>query len=269
MIKKYAYQNLVWVDLLVPTKEEVSEVAETYKIHPLVEKELRNESEGPRVEVYENSVYVVLHFPALKHSHGKEQNQEVDFVIGKDFIITTRYDSVDSLDKFAKSFEASSIVDKDKRPVDAGAIFVQMTLRLYRSVLRELEVIHSNLHHIEEEIFKNNEREMVGKLSKASRALLDLEQGLLFHHETLEALSPIGAKFFGDYFTPLLQKTVKAHEKVKLSLNQSKKYLDELRKTNDSLLSLKQNETMRLLTAAAVVFTVVYIVLAIVWKTWL
>ena len=190
-------------------------------------------------------------------------------MIGKDFIITTRYDSIDCLDKFAKSFEASSIVDKDKRPVDAGAIFIQMTLRLYRSVMHELEMIHSTLQHIEGEIFQNKEREMVKSISKTSRGLLDLEQGLLFHRDTLESLSLVGSQFFGPYFMPMLQNTIKSHEKVKNSIAQSKRYLDELRKTNDSLLSLKQNESMRILTAAAVMFSIVYIVIAIILKIWL
>ena len=90
-----------------------------------------------------------MHFPALFHSH-KTHEQEIDFVIGRNFLITTRYDTVDPLHKFSKLFEVNSILGKSEIGEHAGFLFFYMLKNLYHAVEHEVEYVRHNLRAVEE-----------------------------------------------------------------------------------------------------------------------
>ncbi|MDD4988942.1 MAG: CorA family divalent cation transporter [Candidatus Pacebacteria bacterium] len=251
MRNTYTYDNITWIDLERPTRDELRDVVKEYSIHPYVEKELLTTSAKPKVELYDNFLYTILHFPALKRGRPQEEGQEVDFLIGKNFIITVRYDGVDPLVDFAKTFEARSITDKETRKIEPSLIFMQMVLRLYQAVDEELDILNSSLEHIQGQIFQEKERQMVIAISRAERGLLNLEKGLLFHEEILESLRETGESFFDKSFSSNLNAVREVQRNIKRSIEQTSRYLGELRKTNDSLLSLKQNEIMRVFTVMA------------------
>lgn len=253
MLTKYTHRNVTWIDLESPTKEEVHKVMNEYSIHPTVAEELLMPTLKPRVDLHDNFIYLILHFPAFKHTHSKQRDQEVDFVVGKNFIITTRYDTVDPLHKFSKIFETNSILNKDDIGAHAGFVFFFMLKKLYEALEYELEYINDALETIEEDIFTGHEKEMVVSLSIVSRDLLNFRQALALHKEVLESFEKAGVKFFGKDFAYQAGSIVDDYYKINSIINTHSDSLNELRQTNDSLLSTKQNEVMKVLTIMAFV----------------
>ena len=252
MITKYRHKNLTWVDVESPTKEEIRELIKDYSIQLDVAEELLLPTIKPKIEFYENElIYLILHFPAFRHSHNSQKNQEVDFIIGKDFLITTRYDTIDPIHKFSKVFEANSILSKSYLGSHAGFLFFYMIRKLYRSLEHELEYIHDSLIEAEKGIFDGREKEMVVELSSISRDLLDFRQGTRMHKEILESLEVAGKKFFGEEFSKQLKAIVVEYHKIKSEISFNLDLLTELRETNNSLVSTKQNEVMKILTIMA------------------
>lgn len=250
MISRRSYGNLTWIDLETPTHREVQGVAEEFGIAPLVAEELLLPSTKPRVEFHDAFLYVILHFPALRHTH-KTLEQEIDFVIGRSFIITTHYDTIDPLHKFSKVFEVNSILDKATLGEHAGFIFFFMLKRLYQGIEYEIEHVRHDLLHIEENIFSGHEVEMVKAISRSARDLLNMRQTIEPHREVLKTLETDGARFFGDKFSPYLRALANEYYRVHNHITRLTDSLHELRETNNSLLSTKEGETMRTLTLMA------------------
>ena len=244
------HKDLVWVDLESPTREEVLEVIGEFDIRPLVGEDMLVPSTRARTEFHGHYAYVVLHFPALRHAH-KNREQEIDFIIGKNFMVTARYDAIDPLHKFAKVFETSSVLAGPNQAPHAGMIFFSMLKVLYRSTDHELDQIRVRLRFIEEHIFVGEEVEMVTSISKASRDLLNLRQIIEPHREILHNLESEGPQFFGADFTPFLHTLGNEYFRVHNHLMREIESLHELRETNNSLLSTKQNETMKIFTIMA------------------
>jgi len=255
MIKKYTLKDLTWIDVLKPTKEEVLILMEEYNIHPNVANNLLTETFKPLVDLHDNFIYLILHFPSLKHSHNNEPNQEIDFIIGKDFIITSRYEEIDSLHKFAKEFETIAILEKDKNNEiqNSSYIFMLMMKKIYASIGDELDLIENSLEQAEDNIFKGKERQMVKKLSFISRDLLNTKQATNTHKETLESFAVAGKDFFLDDFKIIIEEIMNDYRKIRHNIEVNRDSLIELRDTNNSLLSTKQNETMKVLTIMAFV----------------
>ncbi|MFA6445790.1 MAG: CorA family divalent cation transporter [Candidatus Paceibacterota bacterium] len=248
MMKRYIHKGLVWIDLESPTTTEVQGLMKEFEIYPHVAQELLLPTFKPKVDLYKNFIYLILHFPVFKHSHNQGTSQEIDFIIGKNFVITTRYDTVDSVHRFSKSFEVNSILDKDIVGDHAGYIFYGMISELYKSLLDELDFIKDSLSDIEEKIFTGKEREMVMDLSKVSRTLLTFHHTTGAHKNVLLSLQSAGKKFFGEEFTYPLQEIMNEYGKIEHAISVQMESLREMRETNNSLLETKQNEVMKVLT---------------------
>ncbi|MDP2648707.1 MAG: CorA family divalent cation transporter [bacterium] len=252
MRSRYEHNGLVWIDLESPSREEVQDIINEFGIQPLVAEELLLPTTKPRVEITSDYMYLVLHFPALRHSH-KTKEQEIDFIIGQRYLITTRYDTIDPIHKFSKIFEVNSILDKSNVGEHAGYLFFYMLKKLYKAVEHEVEYVRHDLAVIEDSIFMGYEVDMVAAISRSARDLLNLRQTIEPHRETLRELEASGPQFFGHGFHPYLKALSNEYYRVHNHISRHTESLHELRETNNSLLSTKQNEAMRILTIMAFV----------------
>ncbi len=251
MISRYTHKKLTWIDLESPTPEEVRSVMEEFKIHQLVANELLSPSARPKVDLYDKFIYLILHFPYFIHGHGKKPEQEVDFIIGNNFLITAHYETIDPLHEFSKVFEVNSIIDKSYIGKHAGFLAFYLIRELYRSLSRELESINHLMSKVENKIFEGHEKRMVYEISRLSRNLLGFKQSMSAHKDTLESFEAAGRQFFGEEFSYYLKALHGEYYKVANMLGGSVDILAELKETNDSLLSTKTNETMKVLTVMA------------------
>ena len=248
MIKKYTHKTITWIDVESPTIDEIRSLMEEYSINPSVAKELQLPSYKEKIVLHKEYLYMVMHFPALRHSNSEGNDQEVDFIVGKNFIITTRYESIDALEKFAKLFEVNSILDKGIMEDHAGYVLYYIIKELYKSVSDELYSINDRMKKIEKEIFDGKEKAMVWEISRTNRDMINLDHALRSHKGVLDSLEEVSPQIFDEAFQSNCSKISNDYYKVEDMLSNSIDFLKELRDTNDSLLSAKQNETMKILT---------------------
>lgn len=263
MIKQLKYQNITWINLTAPTKEEVMKLSEENNIHPLVSEELRHPSARAKVDVYDDYIYLILHFPIDKvcqPNYGEDLHNddtyEVDFILGKDFLITAHYENIPPLEEFSKILEASAglISSKKDKNIHAGHLFYYILRQIYQSLEVGLNNINTNLKRAEQKIFSGQEAEMVKSLSSLNRCLLDFRWALKFHREVLESLSISAREFYGEKFNYYLQSIVGEYEKISNLVDSNRENFSELRSTNESLLSIKTNNTMKALTTLTAIF---------------
>ncbi|KKR32362.1 MAG: Magnesium and cobalt transport protein CorA [Parcubacteria group bacterium GW2011_GWF2_39_8b] len=245
MIKTYKLNRETWVDIDNGTPEEIHSVMDKYGIHPFVAKELFSSTPKPRIEFHDQYIYCILHFPASKHTHSKDKNQEVDFIIGKDTLITARYDTIDALHKLGKDLEVEEVLDKGNHIYNhSHIIFTRLLRGLYTGVFEELEYIEDTIENITSNIFKKKEREMVVSISEITRTLLDFKRVTDLHQEILEALKERGQEIFGNEFANEMEVIILDFLKINTTIKSNLEMLRELRETDYSLLSAKQNEKL-------------------------
>lgn len=88
---------LLWVDLSDPTPEETKRVLEdTFAFHPLAVEDCVSDSPYPKVEAYEDFVYIVLHV-LLPGEGGEFTAVELDAFMGKGYLVTYHRASLPAL----------------------------------------------------------------------------------------------------------------------------------------------------------------------------
>jgi magnesium transporter len=254
MINRHVRGKIHWVDLESPTREELSEVMREFKIDQRVEQEIVSETPYPIVVSSKDYLYMVLHFPASDPSGGA-RSQEIDFIIGKHFLITARYEVIDSLHNLHRVFETEEVLGLPTNTEHADAILERVLRRLYAALLEEVELIGRKLDRVEDDIFGGKERVTVRVISEINRVLLRFDLTLGRHEESLSALlAELSlSSFFGKEFLTRSTRIEAERAHVASLISSYREVAAELRDTNDSLLSTSQNDVMKTLTVITVI----------------
>lgn len=249
MVSTYKYRNTVWVDLESPTRAEIADTIETFRLPESMAEDLGTCTLRPKADYYEREkfIYLVLHFPII--SDTKEHiEQEIDFIVGHDFIITTRYEKIDPMHDFSRLFERDSFLDKSKIGEHAGYLFIHLLRELYRHSLDNLENVNDSLKKIEADIFIGKQAEVVSAISDTNRKFLNFKQAFRHHGDIITSFESAAAELFDPKFKHSLDAVGSDYSRIMTALDAGKEILSDMRDTNDSLLTNQTNQTIKTLT---------------------
>ncbi len=250
MIERYKDTGVTWVDLMSPTPEEIRAVMEEYNIPPQLLGDLSGPVPRSEATASEHAIKITIDFPVVKRKD-VEGSHEIKFIITKNTLVTVRYEDITALHKFGKEFEVMTTLKRTAKGTNGGYLFIAMMSALYDGLTSKLDYIESRLNTIEQGIFEEREREMVFEISKTGQTLITFKQILFSHKEVLEVAEPMLTKMFEKAFGSHIQELLVYYQYLSRRVSTSNAALQELRDTNDSLLSTKQNETMKVLTIMA------------------
>jgi len=257
MITTHEQHGIIWLDLESPNDQEIAGLVRRYGLHPLVGEELKSSPTQAKIDFYKDYIMVVLTLPVRIRQDGGYTivDREVDFVIGKDFLITCRSEKIDELEYFSRIFDANAILNKDESMKHAGHLFYYIIMRLYGGMVNDLENIKDALQAAEGGIFKGNERGMVEVLSRVSRELIDFTQTARVHRDIWDEMIELSPKdLFGAEYASSIKEIREEFNRIHELVANARELLTDLRATNDSLLNTKQNEIIKVLTLVAFVF---------------
>lgn len=266
MVRRHKREETTWVDLEAASPEELRAVVEEFGIDPEIEEEIIAPTPYPLFAVFPDYVFLVLHFPTAS-LEGGARVQEIDIIVGKDFVITARYELVGSIQSLHKAFEAEELLGSNLRvsKKESVTLIERVLRRLYGAMGEEVEATARVLERIEKDIFSGKEAETVRKISEVGRVLLRFDTTLTRHQEPLEKFLETlsSTAFFGKRFALSASRIEAERTHVAGIVSAFRAVLSELRTTNDSLLSSSQEGVMKTFTAISVVFLPLTLIAAI------
>jgi magnesium transporter len=249
MISRHTYHGGVWVDLEQPTEEEIRTIVEEFSIAKRIEQEMLSPSPIPLVVVDAASAFLVLHFPAHGANDGDTDSQEIDFVVGKKFIITVRYEVIAPLYELQKLLAARELVG-EKDPIATDVLLEVLFAHLYTSVRDHTNHAAARLERVERDMFTDREHSTVRAISNISREFLHMEATLANQEEPLEHFlkTLVARKTFDETFAERTEHILAERMQVARLIKTHRAVAAELRETNTALLGARQNEIMKTLT---------------------
>lgn len=258
MIYRQAHRGGVWVDLENPSDEEIRDAAKEFGVSERLETELLAPSPFPLVANESEAALVVLHFPAHGADHeaqdGGTENQEIDFIVGKGFVITVRYEVVAPLHRLRKLLESQEL-SEGSADITTETLVEILFAHLYAAVREHTNHIADRLTRVEREMFDGHERHTVRQISGVNREYLHLEASLANQEEPLSRFLATLAhsEFFGEHFEERRTRILTERGQVARLLSTHRAVATELRETNSALLEARQNEIMKALTMLTVI----------------
>jgi len=252
MIFRHTHNKTTWIDLENPTEEEIASVTEEFSIGARIQSELIAPTPLPLVAGEAGLALLVLHFPAFAGDSGESRDQEIDFVVGKNFVLTVHYEIVEALRLLQRLFETEEAL-RDQTHLPTDMLLEVLFAHLFATVRDHGQHIAQEMVRVEKEMFDGRERKTVHEISNVSRAFLHLEATLASQEEPLERFLRTLARpqFFGEAFADRGSRIAAMRAQAQHFLLTHRAVATELRQTNAALLETRQNEIMRVLTVVS------------------
>jgi len=253
MIKKIEAKNLTWIDIEDPTTRDVKFLEKEFKFHPLVLEEIVPPAHRTKMENYGDYVFMIFHIPFFNQKERKIESLELDILATETHLITNHYHSILPLKAL---FDQCNLYDEAKAEYmnsGSGYLLYYILERIFESLFPKLDLLEEEIDDVEDQIFEGKEREMVFEISILKRAIIDFRRIMESQKPFVESLTKEGVEFFGENLEPYIFDLTGSYGKIVDMLESQKQTIEALEDTNQSLLSTKINEVMRVLT----VFTAV------------
>lgn len=250
MIERFVSGKLTWVNLKNPIPEEIHEVTEAYDIPPSLIGDLIAPVPRNYAVRSDGALKLAIDFPVVKRIDA-EHPYEVKFIITKRILLTVQYEEMEALDRFKKQFEVLTTLNKTSKKLASASVFFALMNELYTTSSSKLDYVESTLGDIEANIFKENERQMVEEIARASKRLIAYRHVLRAHGDVFFEMEPLFTVEYKDLYQSEFGGLKKSYVILLHRTNALFETLNAVRDANDAMLTTKQNETIKTLTIMA------------------
>lgn len=251
MITKYHYKTVTWHDVVNPSNEDVRLLFKECKLPAAFSGDLTSMTPRSEAKAENNAIKLTLDFPVVKRTDITHPH-EIKFIAIKKHLITIRFEDIQAIHKFTKEFEMSALLKKDTSADGAHLLLVMMTY-LYQGLEEKLDYLESKMQSVEQSIFADDEKRMLFEISGISRRLITFRHTIHTHETALDDLTQHIITTFGLKYEPRLKKLEATYYHLMRRVQSMSSTLEDLRNTNNALLTAKQNEVMKIFTIMAFV----------------
>lgn len=241
--------KLTWVYIEKPTRQEMDYLGQNFPFHPLNLDDCLSKVQRPKIDKYDDHLFIVLHFPVYNKEMRVTTASEVDIFIGTNYIVSVHCSAdLKPLSKLFKDCQLSEQIRQGFMGRSASYLCYQIVDALAQYCFPILNSVMDNIDKIEDGIFTNPIAQTVQELSYLRRDLISFRRIIHPQIAVIEALekeqSPIFKEDPEDYFGDVADHIRHIWD----GLEDSKEVVDSLSDTSNWLTSHHIQETMRILT---------------------
>jgi magnesium transporter len=240
--------GLTWIHLDRPTQEEASQLAERFGWHALDIEDVLSKRQRPKIDEYADYRFVVLHFPVYDKTVGRLNAAELDVFIGPDYLVTLP--NVELL-PVTRLFQRCAEEDELREQLfskGSGYLLYHVLDDLFDYCFPILDKIGYKLDRIEDEMFEGRSEEIVRDLSNIKQEIISYRKIIKPERSTLRLLERHVERFLPEELELYFDDIVDAAERIWDLLDNYKEVVEALEDTNESVISHRQNDVLRLLT---------------------
>lgn len=246
--------RVTWTNVAHVTPEDIETLRESYPhFHPLDLEDLQSRIERPKIDEYEDYLFVVMHFPLWDPVQRISRPAEVDMFVGSGYLVTVSDGTLEPLRRLFDLCETNTEIRDQLMGRGASKMFYAVIDRLVDYVLPILYKVDRNIRELEEEIFTQDSRKMMQNMSFIRRDVIALRRIIRPQIAIVSNLEKVDRPFIREdldvYFGDILDHIVKAEEIVEDHLE----VINGLSDMTTALVSYRLNEVMQILTVISVI----------------
>ncbi len=239
-------KNKIWVSITNINKKEANLIKNVFDLHPVTIEDFIHYNTLVKVEEFPNYIFCV--FYGIKKNRNIEL-MEIDFVLGKNFLITNHRKEIDSFNELKKNKE--KLTNLFEKGVDY--IFHKLLDSEMDVFFPALEIIDDQIEEIEEEVTKKPKPEILSRILKMKRQLVFIKKTVFPQRDKISFLAKNQYRFIQEktipYFRDVYDHSIRVSDTVD-------NYREAVANTFDvymSAVSNNMNEVMKVLSVIATI----------------
>jgi magnesium transporter len=162
----------VWADVSQPSQDDAHVLSAVFGFHQLAVEDAIHEIQFPKVEAYAGFLYVVLHgidFQAERHAF---VTQDIDFLLGKNFLVTVHDGSSRSVSELVAACCTHPVIMREG-PVALMHRIIDRLVDHYRPEVDELE---ARLDDIEQQVLEAPQATLTSEILAIKRDISSMRR---------------------------------------------------------------------------------------------
>ena len=246
-------KTITWIDVKNPQEEDIKKLKEKFNLHPLVLKELLPPLDNPKIEKFNDYLFLVLFYPFFNKKTFQTVPWELDIIVSNEYLITCHYQNIVPLKAIFDKCNLYEDIREKYTAQGTGELLYKIIQELLLASFPKLNHIKQNIDDIDRKIFQKKYKECVTKISLVKRDIIGFQRVIEPQGLVLENLVTESTHLFPAHLLPYFHNINNLYNQVKSILTTHRYTLNALDSTNQSLLDTWTNDIIRILTIFSVI----------------
>ena len=254
VVHELSASGLTWINVVSPDVETAQELAARFGWHPLDVEDVVSKRQRPKVDDYEDEGYLfaVLHFPVYDKTVQRLNAAELDVFIGQDYLVTLPNRELLPLTRLFARCDGDAAFREQLFAKGSGRLLYEVLDDLFDYCFPILDKIGHKLDRVEDDMFEGAAEDVVRDISNVKQEIISYRKVVKPERSTLRVLERRIDRFLPEELELYFDDINDAVERIWDQLDNYKEVVEALESTNESVISHRQNDVLRLLTLISV-----------------
>jgi magnesium transporter len=243
-----AARGLTWVHLDHPDPESANRLAERFGWHELDVEDVLSKRQRPKIDEYSDYLFFVLHFPVYDKAIQRLNAAELDVFLGPDYLVTLPNVSLLPVTRLFHRCEEDELLREELFAKGSGRVLYEVLDDLFDYCFPILDKIGHKLDSVEDDMFERRAEDVVRDLSNVKQEIISYRKIIKPERTTLRLLERRVERFLPHELDLYFDDIVDGAERIWDLLDNYKEVVEGLESTNESVISHRQNDVLRVLT---------------------
>src|SRR5918998_3102001 len=169
--------GLRWINIERPRGADQAWLQERFEFHPLDYEDVLSRNQRPKVDEYDDYLFIVLHFPRYDKKVSRLNAAEVDIFVGPDFLITIPNEPLQAVESLFERCRASEELRDSVFSKGPGFLLYKIVDDCVDASFPMLRKMGNKLERIEEDIFEEGgSAEVVRDISNVKQEIINFRK---------------------------------------------------------------------------------------------
>lgn len=254
-VEQIDHDGLRWINIEKPGPAEEAWIRDEFDFHDLDHEDVRSRNQRPKIDEYDDYLFIVLHLAVFDKRVGRLNAAELDMFVGPDYVITLPNEDLKPVEYLFERCKSHEDTREQRMGQGPGYLLYTIVDDAFASFFPMLRKIGLKLDSIEEEIFEEERsREVVRDISNVKQEIINFRKIIRPQRAVLRDLERVKSRFLSDDLEVYFDDIVDASERMWDMLENYKEVVEALEATNESVISHDVNDILRFLTVFSVLF---------------
>ncbi|MDY6917667.1 MAG: magnesium transporter CorA family protein [Chloroflexota bacterium] len=247
-IETVKWGRITWVNVEQPTRRDIQWLAENYLFNLFDLEDCLSRIERPKIDEYDNYLFMVLHFPVFKKEARVTTSSQVSMFIGVDFLVTVHSGDLKPLEKLFNDCQQNERAREENMSRSSGYLLYRALDRLVDYCFPIMNRVIGNVEAAEDRLFSDQARDTVRELSVLRRDIMAFRRILKPQPAIVRSLEVRDYPFLKEDLDVYFGDVGDHLGKIIETLDEYREVVEGLHTSSDSLFSHRTTEIMKMLT---------------------
>jgi magnesium transporter len=253
-VSELTANGLTWVHIDEPGVLEAAYLTERFpQFHELDIEDVLSKRQRPKIDEYPDYLFAVLHFPFYDKSVQRLNAAELDIFLGHEFLVTLPNVELLPVTYLFRRCEDDPERREDLFSKGSGYLLYHILDDLFDYCFPILDKIGTKLDTIEDDMFEGWAEEIVRDISNVKQEIISYRKIIKPERSTLRLLERHTQRFLPEDLELYFDDIVDSAERIWDLLDNYKEVIEGLESTNESVISHRQGDVLRVLTVIATI----------------